>query len=114
LQPLTEQGPGAFAAEPERPPPVEEKLAPGTAATLYLREISQIPLLNAAEEVALAQQLEAGTLAKQQLAGERPGVEGEKVREAFRVVRVPISLDTLLSEANEGTITDLIADAGAR
>ncbi len=45
---LADEGPGAFTVVPEGPPPTEELMAGGPAA-LYLREISQNPLLNAEE-----------------------------------------------------------------
>lgn len=242
LEILAEQGPGGFAVSPT-PTPAEE-LAPDSPAALYLREISQRPLLTAEEEVKLAQQREAGEEAKEKLArhvidppdrekleevvrigeaarkrlvesnlrlvvsvarkymgrgllfldliqegniglqrgvekydwrrgfrfstyaywwirqaisravadqartirlpvhiieqltrlyntarelhqeygreptpveiGERLGLEPEKVREAFRAAKVPISLETPVGEEEESTLADLIADAGAR
>jgi len=44
----------------------------------------------------------------------RLGVAAERVEEAFRVAKLPISLDTPLSEAEEATVADLIADAAGR
>jgi len=46
--------------------------------------------------------------------GERLGLEPEKVREAFRAAKVPISLETPVGEEEESTLADLIADAAAR
>ncbi|MBM2809316.1 MAG: polymerase, sigma 70 subunit, RpoD subfamily [Chloroflexi bacterium] len=46
--------------------------------------------------------------------GERLGIEPERVREAFRAAKVPISLETPIGEEEESTLADLIADAGAR
>jgi RNA polymerase primary sigma factor len=42
------------------------------------------------------------------------GIEPERVREAFRAAKVPISLETPIGEEHESTLADLIADAGAR
>jgi RNA polymerase primary sigma factor len=66
LTTLADEGTSAFAETPEGPPPVDEFL-PGGPAALYLREISRTPLLTAAEEVRLAQQLETGKAAANQL-----------------------------------------------
>jgi len=46
--------------------------------------------------------------------GERMGIDAERVREAFRAARVPISLETPIGEEQESTIADVIADASAR
>jgi RNA polymerase primary sigma factor len=46
--------------------------------------------------------------------GERLGIDPERVREAFRAAKVPISLETPIGEEEESTLADLIADAGAR
>jgi RNA polymerase primary sigma factor len=43
---------------------------------------------------------------------ERLNVEPERVREAFRAAKVPISLETPISEEDESTVADLIADTG--
>jgi RNA polymerase primary sigma factor len=45
--------------------------------------------------------------------GERMGIEPEKVREAFRAARMPISLETPVGEDATSTLGDLIADVGA-
>ncbi|HLH23515.1 MAG TPA: sigma-70 family RNA polymerase sigma factor [Chloroflexota bacterium] len=67
LETLAEEGTGAFTRARETPPPAEE-LAPDSPAALYLREISQTPLLTAEEEVELAKQLEAAKTAQKELA----------------------------------------------
>jgi len=46
--------------------------------------------------------------------GERLGLDGERVREAFRAAKVPISLETPIGDEQESTIADLVADASAR
>jgi len=66
LDTLGDEGPSAFAV-PQAASPADE-LAPDSAAALYLREISQRPLLTAEEEVTLAKQREAGEAAKLRLA----------------------------------------------
>jgi RNA polymerase primary sigma factor len=67
LETLAEEGPSAFVQRRETPPPAEE-LAPDSPAALYLREISQTPLLTAEEEVDLAKRLEAAKEAERRLA----------------------------------------------
>jgi RNA polymerase primary sigma factor len=57
-----DQEPGAIAVS--RPAPTAAELAPESLDALYLREISQRRLLTAEEEVALAQQREAGQAAR--------------------------------------------------
>ena len=66
IERLADEGPNAFVS-PAMPTPAEE-LAPDSAAALYLREISQRPLLTAEEEVMLAKQREAGEDAKLRVA----------------------------------------------
>jgi len=46
--------------------------------------------------------------------GERLSMDPEKIREAFRAAKVPISLETPIGEEEESTLADLIADAAAR
>ena len=46
--------------------------------------------------------------------GERLGVAPEKVDEAFRAAKVPISLETPVGEEEGSTLADLIADAAGR
>jgi RNA polymerase primary sigma factor len=85
LERLAEEGPRAFVERRETPPPAEE-LTPDSPAALYLREISQTPLLTAEEEVELAKQLEAGTEAKERLAaGAVDDTERDQLEEAVRV-----------------------------
>ena len=43
------------------------QIDPADLASLYLREVSHVPLLSAEEEVALAKRIEAGRVARQQL-----------------------------------------------
>jgi RNA polymerase primary sigma factor len=64
---LAQEGPAAFASAAEAPP-TEEAHAPREPADLYLREISQTPLLTPDEEITLAQQRDAGVRAREQLA----------------------------------------------
>src|SRR5438270_11812755 len=80
---LSDDGP-SFAVSPT-PTPAEE-LAPDSPAALYLREISQRPLLTAEEEVELAKQREAGEEAKARIAGgEIDPSERDALDEAIRV-----------------------------
>lgn len=81
---LTEEGAEAFGV-PATPTPAEE-LTPDSPAGLYLREISQRPLLTAEEEVMLAQQREGGDEAKQQLAtGADDPADRERLEDLVRV-----------------------------
>src|SRR4051812_40520040 len=81
---LSEDGSGAFAVSPT-PTPAEE-LAPDSPAALYLREISQRPLLTAEEEVELAKQREAGEEAKAKIAeGNVSPEERDALDDAVRV-----------------------------
>src|SRR4051812_29969837 len=81
---LSDDGPGAFAVSPT-PTPAEE-LAPDSPAALYLREISQRPLLTAEEEVELAKQREAGEEAKARVAaGEVDPNETDAIEETIRI-----------------------------
>jgi RNA polymerase primary sigma factor len=82
LETLAEDGPSAFARTRETPPPAEE-LAPDSTAALYLREISQTPLLTAEEEVDLAKRLEAAKDAQKRLAqGDVEPAERARLQEA--------------------------------
>ncbi len=67
LETLAEEGPDAFTTVREAPATAED-LGADSAAALYLREIRRTPLLSADEEIALAQQLEAGRDAAARLA----------------------------------------------
>ncbi|HEY7062447.1 MAG TPA: sigma-70 family RNA polymerase sigma factor [Chloroflexota bacterium] len=97
LETLAADGPGAFAPPRESPPPAEE-LAPDSPAALYLREISQTPLLTAEEEVDLAKRLEAGKAAQKRLAaGDVP--EGERTALAEAVAQGDAARKRLI-EAN--------------
>jgi RNA polymerase primary sigma factor len=85
IRTLADEGPGAFTTVPEGPPPAEELMAGGPAA-LYLREISQNPLLTAEEEVQLAKELEAGKGAARRLeSGVDDPAERARLDEEVRV-----------------------------
>jgi len=84
LDTLGDEGSGAFAA-PQVTSPADE-LAPDSAAALYLREISQRPLLTAEEEVTLAKQREAGEAAKLRITeGVTDPEERERLDDDIRV-----------------------------
>jgi RNA polymerase primary sigma factor len=84
LDTLGDEGSSAFAV-PQAASPADE-LAPDSAAALYLREISQRPLLTAEEEVTLAKQREAGEAAKLRLAEDvTDPAERERLDEDIRV-----------------------------
>ena len=42
--------------------------------------------------------------------GERLGMSGERVEEAFRAARVPISLETSIGNEGDATLADMVAD----
>jgi len=42
--------------------------------------------------------------------GEKLGISGERVEEAFRAARVPISLETSIGDEGDSTLADLVAD----
>jgi len=42
--------------------------------------------------------------------GEQMGISGERVEEAFRAARVPISLETSIGDEGDSTLADLVAD----
>jgi RNA polymerase primary sigma factor len=46
--------------------------------------------------------------------GEQLGIAPEKVREAFRAAKIPISLETPVGEDEGSTLADLIRDASGR
>jgi len=106
LDTLSDDGASAFAM-PRSPTPAEE-IAPDSAAALYLREISQRPLLTAEEEVMLAKQREAGEEAKRILAAgiddvaERARLEDEvRIGEAARKRLVESNLRLVVSVARK-------------
>jgi RNA polymerase primary sigma factor len=68
LRILANEGPDAFRPVREGPATSDE-IAVDDPGTMYLREISHAPLLTAPEEVQLAQELEAGRIARERLGG---------------------------------------------
>src|ERR671931_605637 len=72
--------------------------APDTPAAIYLRDISQVPLLTAEEEIELARALERGEQAKRALA--LGGVKPEKVEELEAEVREGEAARKRLTESN--------------
>ena len=97
LRTLAEEGPGAFSPVREAPAHADEFL-PSDPAALYLREISQTPLLTAEEEVTLAKQLEAGKEAQQEL---KAGVEDPERRSVLEdTVRIGDAARRRLIESN--------------
>jgi RNA polymerase primary sigma factor len=84
LTALAEEGPTAFGVAPT--PSATEELAPDSPAALYLREISQRPLLTAEEEVQLAKEREAGEVAKEKVAsGDFTASDRDELDEIIRV-----------------------------
>src|SRR5207247_1382919 len=67
-------------------------------------------LYNTAREL----QHELGRPASPSEIGERLGIEPEKVEEAFRSARIPISLETPIGDEGDSTVADLVADSSAR
>jgi RNA polymerase primary sigma factor len=67
LSTLADEGPSAFLPPTRDDEAATDELMAGGPASLYLREISRARLLTADEEVTLAQQLEAGKAAREQL-----------------------------------------------
>ena len=89
LQTLANDGPGAFRAAERDEEAATSELMAGGSASLYLNEISRTRLLTAEEEVALAQQLEAGKDARTRLAG---AIDDPRERER---------LETLVAQSDE-------------
>lgn len=86
---------GSYWDEDNRDAPGVPPVA--TAAAMYLREISRVPLLRAADEVRLAQNVERGRAAQ----------------EIFRASQIPISLQTRVGDENESDLGEYIADQTA-
>src|SRR5207302_9569095 len=82
---LANDGPDAFREPIREGPAAGADLAAEDPSTFYLREISRTPLLTADEEVALAQQLEAGNAARERL--EAGSVSPEERDELERAVQ---------------------------
>src|SRR5437763_170273 len=80
IETLVEDGPSAFTTAARSACDVTDDLMAGAPASLYLRGISGTPLLTAAEEVTLAQELEAGKAARARL---EQGVENEAERDSL-------------------------------
>ena len=84
LESLADEGPSAFAT-PNASVTPEDVMAGGPAA-LYLKEISQTPLLTPEDEVDLAKQLEAGKVAAKKLdQGVADAAARAELEEAVRV-----------------------------
>ena len=103
---LGEEGASAFVLQRNQTP--AEEIAPDSAAALYLREISQRPLLTAEEEVMLAKQREAGEEGKRILAAgiddpaERARIEDDiRIGEAARKRLVESNLRLVVSVARK-------------
>lgn len=83
----------------------------GRTIRLPVHVIAQLTkLYNSAREL----QHELGRPATPAEIGERLGIETEKVEEAFRSARIPISLESPIGEEGESTVADLIADTRMR
>jgi RNA polymerase primary sigma factor len=103
---LGDEGASAFVLQRNQTP--AEEIAPDSAAALYLREISQRPLLTAEEEVMLAKQREAGEEGKRILAAgiddpvERARIEDDiRIGEAARKRLVESNLRLVVSVARK-------------
>lgn len=95
---LAGEGPSAFNPTARDEEAVTDELMAGGPASLYLREISRNRLLNAEEEVELAQQLEAGKAARAQLDA---GPEDDEQRQALeQIVEVGQEARKRLIESN--------------
>src|SRR5205823_6353289 len=83
----------------------------GRTIRLPVHVIAQLTkLYNTGREL----QHELGRPATPSEIGERLGIETEKVEEAFRSARIPISLETPIGDEGDSTVADLIADAAGR
>jgi RNA polymerase primary sigma factor len=95
---LADEGPSAFHPSARDEEAATDELMAGGPASLYLREISRNRLLNAEEEVELAQQLEAGKAARAQLDA---GPEDDEQRQALeQIVEVGQEARKRLIESN--------------
>ncbi|HEX2172236.1 MAG TPA: sigma-70 family RNA polymerase sigma factor [Dehalococcoidia bacterium] len=83
----------------------------GRTIRLPVHIIEQLTkLYNTAREM----QAESGREPTPAEIGDRLGIEPERVREAFRAAKVPLSLETPIGTEEESTLADLIADAASR
>ena len=83
----------------------------GRTIRLPVHVIAQLTkLYNTAREL----QHELGRPATPSEIGDRLGIETEKVEEAFRSARIPISLESPIGDEGESTVADLIADTRMR
>jgi RNA polymerase primary sigma factor len=83
----------------------------GRTIRLPVHVIAQLTkLYNTAREL----QHELGRPATAAEIGERLGIETEKVEEAFRSARIPISLESPIGDEGDSTVADLIADTRGR
>ena len=98
LRTLAEDGPDAFREPTREGPATDEELASTDSTTFYLREIGRTPLLTAQDEVRLAQEIEAGTAARQRL--ESGDVSDAERAELQRAVKVGEAARQRLIEAN--------------
>ena len=93
LDPEEELDPDAFLAADSHAPATD-------LIRLYLRQIGRVPLLSAAEEVALARAVEAGVLAREQLGDLDPHGDERLRRELGEVVAQGARAKDHLVEAN--------------
>jgi len=83
----------------------------GRTIRLPVHVIAQLTkLYNTARDL----QHELGRPATAKEIGDRLGIEPEKVEEAFRSARIPISLESPIGDEGDSTVADLIADASSR
>jgi RNA polymerase primary sigma factor len=98
LNTLADEGADAFHPNPRDEEAATDELMAGGPASLYLREISRNRLLTAEEEVELAQALEAGKAAREQL---NEGIEDDEQRASLeRLVEIGDDARRHLIESN--------------
>ena len=106
LHTLAEEGPDAFREPVREGPAAGGELAVDDPGTFYLREISRTPLLNAAEEVELAQQMEAGKAAADRLSSGAKLSDQERA-ELERAVRTGEAARRRMIESNLRLVVSL-------